>query len=109
MFSRNLSTGTATTASIFTFDTVNNLLTVTQVVGAIPAGDFTGQNVQNLTLNFSTSDLDPLNFFAQTCVIDLTNMANTTWGAGPTGSISVSFTQNGATRTPVLALVRKLR
>ncbi len=106
--SRNFSTGTVTSASIsyvaFTFDTVNNLLTVTQVVGAIPAGDFTGQNVQNLTLNFSTSDLDPLNSFSQTCVIDLTNTANTTCGAGPTGTISVSFTQNGATRTRVLAL-----
>lgn len=106
--SRNFSTGTATTASIsyvaFTFDTVNNLLTVSQVIGAIPASDFTGQNVQNLTLNFNTSDLDPTTSFSQTCVIDLTNTANTTCGAGPTGSISVSFTQNGATRTRVLAL-----
>jgi hypothetical protein len=106
--SRNFTTGTATTASIsyvaFTFDTVNNILTVTQIVGNIPAGDFTGQNVQNLNLNFSSSDLDPTTSFSQTCTIDLTNTANSTCGAGPTGTISLSFAQNGASRTRVLAL-----
>ncbi len=106
--SRNFSTGVPTTASIsyvaFSFDTVNNIFTVTQIVGAIPASDFSGQNVQALTLNFSTSDLDPTTSFSQTCTVDLTNTANTICGAGPTGTISLSFTQNGISRTRVLAL-----
>jgi hypothetical protein len=106
--SRNSSTGATATASLsyvsFSFDSVNNLLTVTQIVGGIPATDFTGQNVQSLTLNFNTSDLDSTNSFSQTCVLDLTNLANTTCGAAAAGSISLTFTQNGATRTRVLAL-----
>jgi len=106
--SRNSSTGTPTTASIsfvsFTFDNVNSILTVSQIIGNIPAADFTGQNVQNLTLNFNTGDLDPATSFSQTCTIDLTNTANTTCGAGPTGAISLSFTQNGVSRVRVLAL-----
>src|SRR5262249_6799684 len=84
--------------------TANNLFTVTQIVGNIPAGDFTGQNVQNLTLNFSTSDLDPTTSFSQTCTIDLTNSANSTCGDAAPGSISLTFTQNGISRTRVLAL-----
>ena len=106
--SRNFSTGATRTVSLsyvsFSFDFANNLFVVTQIVGAIPDGDFIGQSVQNLTLNFSTGDLDPTNSLSQTCVIDLTNLGNTTCGAGPTGSISLTFTQNGATRTRVLAL-----
>jgi len=73
-------------------------------VGAIPAADLTGQNTQNLAFNFSTSDLDPATSFSQTCTIDLTNLGNSTCGAGPTGTISLSFTQNGISRTRVLAL-----
>jgi hypothetical protein len=106
--SRNASTGAAATASIsylsFTFDTTNNIFTVTQIVGNIPAGDFTGQNVQSLTLNFSTSDLDPTTSFTQTCTIDLTNTANTTCGDAAAGTISLNFTQNGISRTRLLAL-----
>jgi hypothetical protein len=106
--SRNFSTGNTRTVSLsyvsFSFDFVNNLFLVTQIVGAIPDGDFIGQSVQNLTLNFSTSDLDPTTSVSQTCTIDLTNLGNTTCGSGPTGSISLTFTQNGATRTRVLAL-----
>jgi hypothetical protein len=106
--SRNFSTGVATTASIsyvsFSFDSTNNVFTVVQIVGQIPASDFSGQNVQALTLNFSTADLDPTTSFSQTCTIDLTNTANSSCGAGPTGTISLSFTQNGITRTRVLAL-----
>lgn len=106
--SRNSSTGAATTASLsyvaFSFSSDNNTLTVVQVVGAIPAADFTGQNTQNLALNFSTSDLDPATSFSQTCTIDLTNLGNSTCGAGPTGTISLSFTQNGISRTRVFAL-----
>jgi hypothetical protein len=106
--SRNASTGVATTVSIsyvsFSLDSTNNIFTVNQIVGQIPASDFTGQNVQSLTLNFSTSDLDSTTSFSQTCTIDLTNTANSTCGAGPTGTISLSFTQNGISRTRVLAL-----
>jgi len=106
--SRNFSTGTATTASLsyvsFSLSADTNTLTVVQVVGAIPAADLTGQNTQNLAFNFSTSDLDPATSFSQTCTIDLTNLGNSTCGAGPTGTISLSFTQNGISRTRVLAL-----
>jgi len=106
--SRNSSNGAAASASIsyvsFSFSADFNTLVVVQIVGNIPAGDFTGQNVQNLSLNFSTSDLDPTTSFSQTCTIDLTNTANFTCGDGPTGTISLTFTQNGATRTRVLAL-----
>jgi len=106
--SRNFSTGAATTASLsyvsFSFSSDTNTLTVVQVVGAIPAADFTGQNTQNLAFNFSTSDLDPATSFSQTCTIDLTNLGNSICGAGPTGTISLSFTQNGISRTRVLAL-----
>lgn len=106
--SRNLSTGSTATASLsyvaFSFDSSTSIITVSQIVGNIPATDFTGSSVQNLTLNFSTSDLDPTTSFSQTCSIDLTNLANTTCGAGPTGTISLTFTPNGASRTRVLAL-----
>jgi len=106
--SRNFSTGTATTASLsyvsFSLSADTNTLTVVQVVGAIPAADFTGQNTQNMALNFSTSDLDPATSFSQTCTIDLTNLGNSTCDAGPTGTISLSFAQNGISRTRVLAL-----
>lgn len=106
--SRNFSTGTATTASLsfvsFSFSPDTNILTVVQVVGAIPAADFTGQSTQNLALNFSTSDLDPATSFSQSCTIDLTNLSNSTCGDGPTGTISVNFTDNGVSRTRVLAL-----
>ena len=106
--SRNFSTGTATTASLsyvsFSLSADTNTLTVVQVVGAIPAADFTGQNTQNMALNFSTSDLDPATSFSQTCTIDLTNLGNSTCGDGPTGTISLSFAQNGISRTRVLAL-----
>ena len=106
--SRNFSTGTATTASLsyvaFSLSADANTLTVVQVVGAIPAADFTGQNTQNMALNFSTSDLDPATSFSQSCTVDLTNLANSSCGDGPTGTISLSFTQNGVSRTRVLAL-----
>lgn len=106
--SRNSSTGTATTASLsyvaFSLSADTNTLTVVQVVGAIPAADFTGQNTQSMALNFSTSDLDPATSFSQTCTIDLTNLGNSTCGDGPTGTISLSFAQNGISRTRVLAL-----
>ena len=60
--------------------------------------------MQQLVLNFSSSDRDPTTSFSQTCTIDLTSTGNTTCGAGLTGTISLSFTPNGVMRTRVLAL-----
>lgn len=76
--------------------------TFTQIVGAIPASDFTGQNTNNLTLNFNTADLDPSGI-NQTCVLDVISFTFSC-GPGPSGSISVNWTQNGVVRTRVLAL-----
>ncbi len=60
-------------------------ITFVQIVGAIPAADFTGQNTQSLALSFNTSDLDPSGV-SQTCTLDLTTFTFTC-GAGPTGTI----------------------
>ena len=104
--SRNLSTGTAATASISfitsSFSSDFSTFTFTQIVGAIPAGDFTGANTNNLTLSFNTADLDPSGT-NQTCTFDIITFTGSC-AAGPSGSISINFTQNGATRTRVLAL-----
>jgi len=106
--SRNSSTGTTATASLsyasFSFDPSTSTQTVTQIVGAIPAADFTGQSTQSLTLNFNTSDLDPTNSFSQTCTLDLTDLTNSTCGPVTAGSISLTFTQNGVSRARVFAL-----
>jgi hypothetical protein len=75
-------------------------ITFTQIVGAIPAADFTGQNTQNLALSFNTSDLDP-SAFSQTCTLDLI-VFTFTCGAGPTGTISLTFRQTGQLSTEVL-------
>jgi len=105
--SRNFSTGAGTSASIsylsFSFASDNSTLTITQIVGAIPATSFTGQNTQNLTLSLDTSQLDPTTSFSQICIFDL-NSFSLTCGPGPTGTIQLSFSQNGAQRTRVLAL-----
>ncbi len=80
-----------------------NSVTFTQIVGAIPAADFTGQNTQNLTLNFSTGDLDPNNSFSQTCTFSFIDFT-ISCGPAAAGTINLSFRQNGAQRTRVLAL-----
>jgi hypothetical protein len=105
--SRNMSNGGAATASIsfvsFTLAADFSSETFTQIIGNIPASDFTGQNVQNLSLNFNTSDLDPTTSFIQTCTVDL-NTLIITCGTPASGSIQLNFTQNGIQRTRVLAL-----
>src|SRR5215831_16616331 len=105
--SRNFATNAGTSASLtyngFSFSPDFTILTVTQIVGAIPASDFTGQNVQNLALSFNTTDLDPATSFSQTCVIDLSTFT-LDCGPVPAGTIQLNFTQNGAQRTRVLAL-----
>src|SRR5438270_5902412 len=60
--SRSSSTNAVATASIsyqsFAFASDFNSLSFTEIVGAIPASAFTGQNTQNLVLDFDTSTLD---------------------------------------------------
>jgi len=102
--SRNFSTGAPTTASLsylsFTFDPNTNIETFTQIVGAIPASAFTGQNTQNMNLNFDTSQLDPNASTNQTCVVDF-NTLDIFCGPGPSGSIQLNFTENGVQRTRI--------
>lgn len=105
--SRNFTTTAGSSASLtytdFTFAADFSSVTVTQIVGAIPATDFTGQNTQNLALSFSTSDLDPTTSFSQTCTVDLFSFT-LMCGAITPGTIQLSFTENGAQRTRILAL-----
>jgi hypothetical protein len=105
--SRNASTGAGSSASInylsFNFSSDFTTLTFVQIVGTIPADSFTGQNTNNLSLNLDMSQLDPTTSVSQTCTLDVINFI-VTCGAGPTGSIQLNFTQNGATRTRILAL-----
>lgn len=105
--SRNFSTGSGSSASIsylsFNFSPDFSSLTFVQIVGAIPASAFTGQNTQNLTLSLDMSQLDPATSFIQACTLDIITF-DVTCGAGPTGSIQLSFHENGAQRTRVLAL-----
>jgi hypothetical protein len=84
-----------------------NSVTFTQIVGAIPAGDFTGQNTQNLNLNFNTSDLDPNTSFSQTCTFSFIDFS-ITCGPAAAGSIQLSFRENGTQRTRVLALAEEI-
>jgi len=89
--------------SSFTFASDFSSLTFVNIIGAIPPADFTGQTTSNLALNFSTADLDPTSSISQTCVLDLITFTFTC-GAGPTGTISLTFAANNAQRTQVLAL-----
>ena len=107
--SRNSSNGNngTTTATLsfvsFTISADGNSQTFTQIIGNIPAGDFTGANTQNLALNFNTTDLDPATSFSQTCTVDL-NALTVTCSDPPAGTIQLSFRENDAQRTRVLAL-----
>lgn len=105
--SRNFTTAAGSSASLtytaFSFAADFSSVTVTQIVGAIPPTDFTGQNTQNLTLSFNTTDLDPTTSFSQTCTVDLFTF-DLTCGPIPPGTIQLSFRENGAQRTRVLAL-----
>src|SRR5215469_11222604 len=105
--SRNFTTTAGSSASLnfnaFSFSADFTSLTITQIVGAIPASDFVGQNTQSLTLSFSTADLDPTTSFSQTCVIDLSTFT-LNCGAITPGTIQLTFTENGAQRTRILAL-----
>ena len=105
--SRNFSTGAGTSASInyvsFNFSTDLTTLTIVQIVGQIPASAFTGQNTQNLSLNLDMSQLDPATSLSQTCTLDLISFIFTC-DVGPSGSMQLNFSENGAQRTRILAL-----
>jgi hypothetical protein len=105
--SRNFTTAAGDSASLtytgFPFAADFSSVTVTQIVGAIPATDFTGQNTQNLALSFDVSQLDPATSFSQACTVDLFSFT-LTCGAIPPGTIQLSFRENGAQRTRILAL-----
>jgi hypothetical protein len=105
--SRNFSTGAGTSASInylsFNFSPDFSILTIVQIVGQIPASAFTGQNTQNLSLNLDMSQLDPATSLSQTCTLDVIAFI-ITCDVGPSGSMQLNFSQNGAQRTRILAL-----
>ncbi len=105
--SRNFATAAGDSASLtytgFSFAADFSSVTVTQIVGAIPSSDFTGQNTQNLALSFDVSQLDPATSFSQTCTVDLFSFT-LTCGPLPPGTIQLSFRENGAQRTRILAL-----
>ena len=102
--SRN-TTNSGTTASI-SFQSTSiasdfSSITFVEMFGAIPAADISGASVQNMALSFSTADLDPSNSFSLSCTIDL-NTFTETCGAGPTGTISLTFRANNAISTTVV-------
>jgi hypothetical protein len=105
--SRNFSTGAGTSASInylsFNFSPDFSTLTIVQIVGQIPASAFTGQNTQNLSLNLDMSQLDPATSLSQTCTLDVIAFI-ITCDVGPSGSMQLNFSENGAQRTRILAL-----
>ena len=103
--SRNTTnTGTTASLSYISFSLASDGLsfTFTQIAGAIPAADFTGQNTQSLTVNFNTDDLDA-SAVNQSCTIDLTTF-DITCGPAPSGTINLQFAENGMQRTRILAL-----
>lgn len=99
------SSGSSATLSYQAFSSSPDFtsITSTQIVGAIPASSFTGQNTQNLVLDFDTGQLDPSTSSSLTCMIDLTTFT-VTCGPGPVGQIQLAFRENGVQRTRVLAL-----
>jgi hypothetical protein len=101
--SRN-TTNNATTANInyqsFSFSSDFSSFTFVQIIGPFAAADFTGQNIQSLTLTFSTADLDP-SAINLSCTLDL-NTFTETCSPAPAGTISVTWRQNGASSTQVV-------
>lgn len=73
----------------------------TVISGTLPAGDFTGNTIQNLSLNLDTSTLDPTTSFSITCNVDLIALTETC-GPVTNGVISLTFQQNGAQVTRVI-------
>lgn len=101
--SRN-TTNTVTTASInftsFSFASDFSSFTIVEIIGPFTATDFTGQNIQSLTLTFSTADLDP-SAIKLSCTVSLITFIETC-STAPAGTISVTWRQNGAASTQVV-------
>ena len=74
--------------------------TFTQIIGEIPASDFTGQTTQHLVLDFDTSQLSSSGV-SQSCTLDLV-LFTRTCGPAPTGMIHLEFEENGLQRTRLL-------
>lgn len=73
------------------------------IVGAIPDGSFTGDNTNSLTLDLDVSTLDPTTSFSENCTADLTSGDPIVTCTPLTGSIHLSFSENGFQRNRVLA------
>lgn len=105
--SMNSSTTTGTNTSLF-YEAVSiasdfSSESFTVISGSIPDADFSAQNTQNVTLNVDVSTLDPTAAFAETCVLDLTTF-NQTCTPLTSGTIQLTFVENGAQRTQILTL-----
>lgn len=108
--SRNSTTtsGAAASLTYFAFSFPDpDTLNFVEIVGNIPASAFTGQNTQNLVLDFDTSQLDPTTSFSESCTFDLTT-TSLTCGPAPQGVINLSFTENGLNRSRTLALGQEI-
>ena len=103
------STGGTTSTNLllisFSFAPDFSSATLTEIVGTIPNGAFTGDNTKNLSLNLDTSTLDPTTSFSESCTVDFTQVdPSFTCTALPPGTIQLSFQENDIQRNRVLAL-----
>lgn len=103
----NSSTTTGTNTSLF-YEAVSvapdfTSESFTIISGSIPDADFNGQSTQNMTLNVDVSTLDPTAVIAETCVLDLTTFIQTCTTL-TSGTIQLTFAENGAQRTQILTL-----
>jgi len=80
-------------------------LTITEIIGPIPAADLTGNSIQNLGVSFSTADL-AAGSIDLSCTI-VFNPFSETCGAAPAGTISLSFTETDTASTRVMVLAEE--
>jgi hypothetical protein len=103
--SRN-TTNTENTANIdyssISFASDGSSLTITEIIGPIPAADLTGASIQNLALSFSTADLGA-GSINLSCTIVFSPFSETCSSA-PAGTISLTFTETDLSSTRVLVL-----
>jgi hypothetical protein len=100
----SVATGTTSGSDSLTYSAVIEAadfsqLTLTNVFGTIPGSAFTGQNTQNLALNIDTSTVTTLT--SESCTLVFSPTFSFTCSAGPTGVISLSWTENDAVSTTV--------
>lgn len=77
-------------------------LTITEIIGSIPAADLTGTSIQNLGVSFSTADL-AAGSVNLTCTIVFSPFSETC-STPPAGTISLTFKETDASSTRVLVL-----